>query len=81
MEVLLNTTVEQAQQHILPGLGLLEPNEEGVVLRAYVNDLDWLARQLLGLPYPCVVRRPPELKQAFQEVAARSMTIAAREAV
>jgi predicted DNA-binding transcriptional regulator YafY len=81
VEVLLDTTLEQAQQHILPWLALLAPSPEGVVLRAYVDDLDWLARQLVGLPYPCVVRRPEELKQAFREVASRAMTIAAREVV
>ena len=52
-----------AQHDALIGLG------EGVVLSGHGQDPDWLARYLSGLPWPLVVRKPPELQEALKQRA------------
>ncbi len=70
VEVLLKTTPEQAKAKIPPGLGLLQPEEGGVLLHTEINDLDWMARYLVGIGFPVVVYQPPELRAAFERLAA-----------
>jgi predicted DNA-binding transcriptional regulator YafY len=69
IEVLLKTTYELARQHVPPSMAMLEHDPEGVILRCYVEDLDWVARFLVGLGWPLVVRRPPELREALRRLA------------
>lgn len=69
VEVLLQTTLEEAQRHISPAIGLLEQEAEGVVLRCNTESLEWIARVLIGLRYPFTVRRPPELRSTLREIA------------
>jgi predicted DNA-binding transcriptional regulator YafY len=70
LDVLVRTTLENARQWILPGVGVLEADEGGVALRGYVQDVTWMARYLSGLHWPIVVREPVELKAALREHAA-----------
>jgi predicted DNA-binding transcriptional regulator YafY len=51
-------------------LGLLEPCEDGVLLRGSTDDLDWLARQLARLPFNFLVREPEQLRVALRRRAA-----------
>src|SRR5262249_2217849 len=76
IEVLLETTLEDARRRILPGAAVLEQAEGGVVLRAHVERLDWMARKLLMLECPFVIRRPPELRAALREVASEAAALA-----
>ena len=80
VEVLLETTLEDAQRRVPPGSALLEAVEEGVILRGYVDRLDWLARELLTLQCAFVVRRPAELREALRQLAATVATLAERGA-
>ncbi len=65
-EVLLETTLAEAQRRIPPGAVLLEQAEGGVLLRAQVDRLDWLARLLLTMECPFIIRQPPELRAALR---------------
>jgi len=79
IEVLLETTLAEAQRRIPPGNGLLEQAPSGVVMRAHVERLDWMARMLLMLKCPFVIRQPPELRAALRQVAAEAAALAERE--
>jgi predicted DNA-binding transcriptional regulator YafY len=79
VEVLLETTLEDARRRIPPGSALLEPAPGGVVLRANVDRLDWLARTLMLLECSFVVRQPAELRAALRRLAAQAAAQAGRE--
>jgi predicted DNA-binding transcriptional regulator YafY len=81
VEVLLETTLDDAQRQVPPGLAVLEATPEGVMLRGQFEALDRLACGLLLCTCPFVVRRPAELRDALREVAARAQALAARSAV
>jgi len=76
IEVLLKTTVEEARRQIPPALTTLDQEADGVVLRCFVQRLDWFAHVLAGLTCPMVIRRPPELREALRQLAARAVRIA-----
>jgi predicted DNA-binding transcriptional regulator YafY len=76
VEVLLETSVELAQQWIPLGSVTLEATADGTLLRGQYERLDRLAVQLLLLECPLVVRRPPELRAAFQALAAQASAFA-----
>jgi predicted DNA-binding transcriptional regulator YafY len=78
-EVLLETPLAEAQRRIPPGSALVEEAEGGVLLRARVDRLDWLARILLTLECPFVIRHPPELRAALRRVAAEAAALAERQ--
>ncbi len=65
VDVLLETTLEEAQRLVPSALATLEQTPGGVVLRCYVEHLDWIARFLAGLGCPLIVRQPPELREAL----------------
>jgi predicted DNA-binding transcriptional regulator YafY len=69
VEVVLETTLEDAQRRIPASLALLEQTEDGIVLRAQAARLDGMARMLVGLECPFVVRKPVELKAALRDLA------------
>jgi predicted DNA-binding transcriptional regulator YafY len=76
VEALLKTTLEDAQWRIPPGSAILEQTEDGVVMRANVGRLDWMARRLLMLECPFVIRRPQELREALRAVASEAVAMA-----
>ncbi len=78
VEVLLETTLAEARRRVSPALATLEEAHGGVLLRCHVGDLDWIARFLAGLPWPVVVRRPPELRASLREFAAHVAGLAER---
>ena len=59
-----------------PVVATLEETPAGVLLRAGTDDLDWMARFLVNLDLPLVVRRPPELREALRRLAARVADLA-----
>jgi len=76
IEVFLETTLEHLQWRIPPGSAVLEQTEGGVVMRAHVERLDWMARKLLMLECPFVIRRPSELREALRAVASEAAALA-----
>ena len=79
-EILLETTLEDAERQLSDGNATLELVDGGVVLRICADRLPWLARLLMTLECPFVVRRPPELRAALRELAEEATVNAAREA-
>ncbi len=77
-EVLLETTMEVAQQSLPPSVAMFEQTPEGVMLRCNVNDLDWLAYLLAGLSFPFIVHHPTELRDALRKLAQSIMEQAER---
>jgi predicted DNA-binding transcriptional regulator YafY len=52
-------------------LGVLESDQDGVIMRGSVEDLDWLARQISIFSFDFVVREPEELKTEITKHSAR----------
>lgn len=71
VEVLLKAPLEAVTEEIPASLGLLESRDDGVLLRTEVDELDWFARRLVGIGFPLVVFEPPELRAAFERLAAQ----------
>ncbi len=76
VEVLLETSAEAARRQIPPHEVTIEETPEGVVLRDSVDSLDWMARMLVSLDCPFVVRTPPELRDALRRLARHLATAA-----
>ena len=76
VEVLLETTLEDAKRLIPPGVALLEETKGGVLLRAHAKRLEWLARHMLTWERPFVIRQPRELREALRRVAAEAYALA-----
>ncbi|MDQ3286459.1 MAG: YafY family transcriptional regulator [Actinomycetota bacterium] len=78
VEVLLETSAEDARWQ-LPSVGLaLEQAEGGTLLRCSTWSLDWIARVLAGLDCPFIVRRPEELREALERRAEKIATLSKR---
>jgi predicted DNA-binding transcriptional regulator YafY len=78
VEVLLEMTLSEARRCIPPSLAMLEEVPEGIVLRCYVEHLDWIARLLVSLGYPFTVRQPVELRAELRLLAERVSALAER---
>jgi predicted DNA-binding transcriptional regulator YafY len=78
VEVLLETTLEEARRHIPPGNAIITPVAGGVLVQLGVDRLDWMARMLMLVGCPFVVRRPPELRDALRRLAAEAAAMAER---
>ncbi|MGZ3680054.1 MAG: helix-turn-helix transcriptional regulator [Ktedonobacterales bacterium] len=79
VEALLHTTLDEARKRVAGPVAILEPvpdGEEGVLLRSYTHNLEWMAHYLMGLGCRFVVRNPPELRDALRQLAARTMACA-----
>jgi predicted DNA-binding transcriptional regulator YafY len=76
VEVLLETTLETAQSLIPPTLALLEQVTNGVMLRCYVENLEWIAVELVRLRCPFVIHQPAELRQTLHRLAERVQQLA-----
>lgn len=69
VEVLLDTTLERAKRQVSPAYGRLEETPGGVMFRCQVDELDPLARYLVGLGVPFRILEPVELKHAIGRLA------------
>lgn len=79
IEILLETTLAEAQQFISPAVAALEETPQGVMMRCSVGHLDWVATDLLArMDWPFIVLRPPELRDELHRLAARLERMANR---
>ena len=78
VEVLLQTSLEDARDQVPPMLASLEEAEGGVLMRCAADDLDGMARFLAGLFCPFVIKSPPELADALELHAAELARQASR---
>jgi predicted DNA-binding transcriptional regulator YafY len=71
IEVLLKTDLASARAHLFAEAGVFEQSDEGVVIHAQSDELDWFARQLAGMPFDFEIRHPPELHAAVGDCVRR----------
>jgi predicted DNA-binding transcriptional regulator YafY len=69
IEVLLRTTLAEAQQVLFPAAGLLESVDGGVLLHAQADDLDWFARELSRLSVRFEIAKPAALRKTVSRLA------------
>ncbi|MFI0369734.1 helix-turn-helix transcriptional regulator [Actinomadura sp. 1N219] len=69
VEVLLETTLDQARRRVPATTATLTEQDGGVVMLARAERLDGMARMLAGLGFPFVVRRPAELRGHVLDLA------------
>jgi predicted DNA-binding transcriptional regulator YafY len=64
---------EVAAREISPTVGVVEPDPDEVAaaLVRIGGDVDWIARYLIGLPFPCAVLEPPEVRTEIRRIARR----------
>ena len=74
--VTLQTSLAEAKRSLPPAQFMLEEQGDGVLLQAYVEELEPFAHFLLGLPWPLAVQEPPMLHDALQTLAQRAMQLA-----
>jgi predicted DNA-binding transcriptional regulator YafY len=78
VEVLLDADLASAQREIVPYLGVLECVDDGVLLRAQADKLDWIARELARLPFDFNVRSPAALRGEIGRIGKRLGRLALR---
>jgi len=81
IEVLLETTLEEARRLTPATAATLEETPRGVLARGHVQDareLAALAHTLAGLACPLVVRQPPELRDELRALALHAAWLAER---
>jgi predicted DNA-binding transcriptional regulator YafY len=81
VEVLLETTPEEARQLVPAAHGTLEETPRGVLVRGQAQDrrdLGGLARILAGMGCPLVVLHPPELRDELRALALHAAWLAER---
>jgi predicted DNA-binding transcriptional regulator YafY len=74
--VLAQAPLVELQRQLHPTVATLHPQADGVLLRGFADDLDWLAYTLAGLRCPLVIVRPDELRDHIRALAARLLAIA-----
>lgn len=79
VRVALKTTIERAEQLFPAGMATLEATREGVEVRTSVEDLEWMARFLVNLGTPFVVREPAALSETLRRLAAEIAVAASQE--
>lgn len=81
VDVLLETTMEEARRLVPAAAAALEETPCGVLAHGQVRDaqdLDTLAHMLAGLGCPLVICRPEELRDALRRLAAHATHLAER---
>jgi predicted DNA-binding transcriptional regulator YafY len=76
VEILMQTTLHEAQQAVGPMFATLEETPDGILLRRAVRQLEWMAYFLLGLAFPVVIRQPDELRVVIRDIGKRFLTMA-----
>lgn len=75
IEVLLQTTLERAQEVFSPIMGTLEPVPEGVMFRRAASQLDWIAHVLLSVDFPVKIIKSDALKAIIRQVVNRGIEV------
>jgi predicted DNA-binding transcriptional regulator YafY len=73
--VLLHADLETASDHIARTVGILEAMGGATLLRFGADELEWMARFLVGLPFDAQVLDPPELREAMRALGRRVQSI------
>jgi predicted DNA-binding transcriptional regulator YafY len=76
IEVAFQATLQAVQQKIPARYGSLTVTPAGVVFRCQTDDLLYMARYLMALNLPLAIQQPPELRDAFLQLADQMAQIA-----
>ena len=76
IEVVFQATLQAVQQKIYAAYGSLTVTPAGVVFHCQTDDLLYMARYLMALNLPFVIQQPPELRDAFRQLAKQMTQIA-----
>jgi predicted DNA-binding transcriptional regulator YafY len=76
IEVEFQATLMAVQQKIPASYGSLTVTPAGVVFQCQTDDLLYMARFLIGLNLPFAIQQPPELRDAFLQLAEQMTRIA-----
>jgi hypothetical protein len=76
VEVLFETDLATAQKWLVPYVGVLECADEGVLLRAQADNLDWIAHELARLPFDFAIRTPAALRGEILKISKRLQRLA-----
>ncbi len=79
-EVLAEAPLGELRKRIPATIAALYPQADGVLLRGFADDLDWLVYALAGLRCSLVIVRPDELRVHMRALAERLRDIAERSA-
>ncbi len=69
VEVLLKTDLNTARLEIFDMLGVLEPRDDGILLRGSTDDLEWMARMIARFSFDFVILAPDALRDALRQHA------------
>lgn len=75
VEILLETTMEQAQEVADAIMGTLEQTEQGIMLRRAAYQLEWIAHLLIAVDFPVKIIQPVELREMIRRFAQRALQI------
>lgn len=75
VEIILYTSLKQAQSVFSLADGVLEEAQDTVIFRRNTSDLEWLAYTLLYAPFRVRVNHPPELRQKLVDLSAKALEI------
>jgi hypothetical protein len=64
----MDVAADVATRFIPVTVGVVEPAGEGSVLHIGADDVTWLARFLLNLPFPLEAESPPELRAELARI-------------
>ncbi len=76
LEVLLKTSLENAQQVVSSMMGTLEVHEKGVIFRRSTSQLEWIIPFLMNLDFPVFVIKPDSVRERIRKMAAKAMQMA-----
>ncbi|NJO81850.1 MAG: YafY family transcriptional regulator [Blastochloris sp.] len=79
VEVILETSMEEAQKIIHPIMGTLEETNEGIIFRRTTAQLEWVAHVLISLDFSVSVIQPVELREMLRHIAMKALRIAGDE--
>jgi predicted DNA-binding transcriptional regulator YafY len=76
IEILMETTMEGAQQVTRHLLGTLEQTEAGIIFRRAAYQLEWVALFFMSLDFPVHIIQTPELRDMLRTLASRALRMA-----
>jgi predicted DNA-binding transcriptional regulator YafY len=77
IEVLLETSLEQARDLIPAYLGTLEASDKGVIFRRPASQLEWVAHVLLNLDVPVHIVQNDALREIIRQIGERARQMVA----